>query len=145
MREGSGEIGRQLKEQGHRLHAGEGIVGYTAETNAAFFTNDVDKMFSFVRTPLLPDTKSELAVPVKIGSQILGLLDIQQMPPAYLSQRDLQLVSAVADQLAIALQKANIYSDLQAAPKLRRPSATKWCRAKGLSPWGVCWRLFRMN
>jgi K+-sensing histidine kinase KdpD len=115
MREGSGEIGRQLKEQGYRLHAGEGIVGYTAETNAAFFTNDVDKMFSFVRTPLLPNTKSELAVPVKIDNQILGLLDIQQVPPAYLSQRDLQLVTAVADQLAIALQKANLYSDLQAA------------------------------
>ena len=115
MREGSGEIGRQLKEQGYRLHAGEGIVGYTAETNAAFFTNDVDKMFSFVRNPLLPDTKSELAVPVKIENQILGLLDIQQVPPAYLSQNDLQLVTAVADQLAIALQKANLYSDLQAA------------------------------
>ena len=115
MSEGSGEIGRQLKEQGHRLHAGEGIVGYTAETNAAFFTNDVEKMFSFVRNPLLPDTKSELAVPVKIGNQILGLLDIHQVPPAYLSQNDLQLVTAVADQLAIALQKANLYSDLQAA------------------------------
>jgi len=115
MSEGSGEIGRQLKEQGHRLRAGEGIVGYTAETNAAFFTNDVDKMISFTRNPLLPDIKSELAVPVKINNQILGLLDIQQTPPAYLSQRDLQLVSAVADQLAIALQKANLYSDLQAA------------------------------
>jgi len=115
MREGSGEIGRQLKKQGYRLHAGEGIVGYTAETNAAFFTNDVEKMLSFVRTPFLPDTKSELAVPVKIDHQILGLLDIQQVPPAYLSQRDLQLVTAVADQLAIALQKANLYSELQAA------------------------------
>jgi len=50
-----------------------------------------------------------------IDNQILGLLDIQQVPPAYLSQNDLQLVTAVADQLAIALQKANLYSDLQAA------------------------------
>jgi signal transduction histidine kinase len=115
MREASGEIGRQLKEQGHRLSAGEGIVGYTAETNAAFYTNDVDKMFSFVRNPLLPDTKSELAVPIKINNQILGLLDIHQVPPAYLSQRDVQLVGAVADQLAIALQKASLYTDLQAA------------------------------
>ena len=72
-------------------------------------------VFSFVRNPLLPNTKSELAVPVKIDNQILGLLDIQQVPPAYLSQNDLQLVTAVADQLAIALQKANLYSDLQAA------------------------------
>ncbi len=115
MREGSGEIGRQLKEQGHRLRAGEGIVGYTAETGAPFFTNDVDKVYFFVRNQYLPNTKSELAVPVKISGRILGVLDVQQIPPARLTQRDLQLVNAVADQLAIALQKANLYSDLQAA------------------------------
>jgi signal transduction histidine kinase len=136
MREGSGEIGRQLKEQGHRLHAGEGIVGYTAETNAAFFTNDVDKMFSFVRTPLLPDTKSELAVPVKIGSQILGLLDIQQVPPDRLSQRDLQLVSAVAGQLAIALQKANLYSELQAALQVEKAIRNQMVQSERLVTMG---------
>lgn len=113
MREGSGEIGRQLKEQGYRLSAGEGIVGYTAETGAAFFANDVDEIVSFVRNPLLPDTKSELAMPVKIDGEILGLLDVQQIPPKRLSQRDIQLVSAVADQLAIALQKANLYRELE--------------------------------
>jgi signal transduction histidine kinase len=115
IREGSGEIGRQLKEQGHRICAGEGIAGYTAETQEAFFTNNVDEVYFFSRNPLLPDTKSELAVPIKIDNQILGLLDIQQVPPAYLSQRDLQLVGAVSDQLAIALQKAKLYTDLQAA------------------------------
>ncbi|MBI5965026.1 MAG: GAF domain-containing protein [Chloroflexi bacterium] len=113
LRAGSGEIGRQLMVQGYRLRAGEGVVGYTAETDAPFFTNDVDRLFSFVRTPLLPDTKSELTVPVKIEGRILGLLDIQQVPPATLSQRDIQLVSAVANQLAIALHKANLYANLQ--------------------------------
>jgi len=115
MREGSGEIGRQLKERGHRLHAGGGIVGYTAETGAPFFTNDVDKVHFFIRNQLLPNTKSELAAPIKISGNILGILDVQQIPPALLTQRDLQLVNAVADQLAIALQKANLYTDLQAA------------------------------
>jgi signal transduction histidine kinase len=113
MRAGSGRIGAQLKARGHRIAAGEGIVGYTAETGAPFFTNNVDDVVSFARNPLLPNTKSELAVPVKVGETILGLLDIHQMPPGYLSQRDLQLVSAVADQLAIALQKADLYESLQ--------------------------------
>ncbi len=113
MRAGSGKIGMQLKARGHHLAAGEGIVGYTAETGTSFFTNDVDDIVSFVRNPLLPDTKSELAVPVKTGGNILGLLDIQQRPPKSLSQRDIQLVSAVADQLAIALQKADLYESLQ--------------------------------
>jgi signal transduction histidine kinase len=113
MRAGSGEIGEKLKKQNHRLARGEGIVGYTAETGTAFFTNSVDELVSFTRHPLLPDTQSELAMPVKVGNEILGLLDIHQIPPRSLSQRDIQLVSAVADQLAIALQKATLYEELQ--------------------------------
>lgn len=115
VRAGSGSLGRQIKSQGYRLAAGEGIVGFTAETGKPFFTNDVDDVISFVRAPFLPETKSELAVPIKIGEQFLGLIDVYQVAPAYLSERDLQLVSAVADQLAIALQKAQLYRDLQEA------------------------------
>jgi PAS domain S-box-containing protein len=113
VKAGSGGIGKKLVEQGYCLAAGEGIVGYTAETGAAFFTNDVDSVIAFQRNPLLPDSKSELAVPIKIGEQFLGLLDVHQAPPAALSQRDLQLVSAAADQLAVALQKAQLFTDLQ--------------------------------
>ncbi len=115
VRAGSGSLGRQIKSQGYRLAAGEGIVGFTAETGKPFFTNDVDDVISFVRAPFLPETKSELAVPIRIGEQFLGLIDVYQVAPAYLSERDLQLVSAVADQLAIALQKAQLYRDLQEA------------------------------
>jgi signal transduction histidine kinase len=123
MRAGSGRIGTQLKARAHRIKAGEGLVGYTAETGSPFFTNNVDDIVSFTRNPFLPDTKSELTVPVKIGGKTLGLLDIHQVPPKYLSQRDLQLVSAVADQLAIALQKADLYESLQES--LRQEKAVR--------------------
>ena len=136
MRAGSGEIGRQLLEQGYRLRAGEGIVGYTAETESPFFTNDVDRLFSFVRNPLLPDTKSELAVPVKIDGRIVGLLDIQHVPPGYLTQRDIHLVSAVADQLAVALQKANLYSDLQNALKMEKSIRSQMVQGERLAVMG---------
>jgi signal transduction histidine kinase len=136
MHAASGEIGRQLKEQGHRLRAGEGIVGYTAETGTPFFTNNVDEVVSFVRNPLLPDTKSELAVPVKSGDQILGLLDIQQVPPGLLTQRDLQLVSAVTDQLAIALQKAELYADLQTSLQVEKAIRNQMVQSERLSVMG---------
>ncbi|CAG0961936.1 two-component system, OmpR family, sensor histidine kinase KdpD [Anaerolineales bacterium] len=123
MRAGSGRIGMQLKARGHRIKAGEGIVGYTAETGAPFFTNNVDDIVSFTRNPLLPTTKSELTVPVKIAGEILGLLDIHQTPPKYLTQRDMQLVTAVADQLAVALQKADLYESLQES--LRQEKAVR--------------------
>ncbi len=113
LQAGSGEIGRRLKEQNVRLPAGAGIIGYAAETSAPFFTNNVDEVMFYIRHELLPDTKSELAMPVIIGEQLLGILDIQQAPPGLFTNRDLQLVAAVADQLAIALQKADLYEDLQ--------------------------------
>jgi signal transduction histidine kinase len=136
MRAASGEVGKQLKEQGYRLLAGEGIVGYTAETGAPFFTNNADELVSFVRNPLLPDTKSELAVPVKIEERIVGLLDIQQVPPGNLTQRDIQLVSAVADQLAIALQKAELYSDLQASLQVEKAIRNQMIQSERLSVMG---------
>ncbi len=92
IRAGSGKTGKQLKRRGHRLAAGQGIVGFTAETGMPFFSNNVDEVVFFERDPLLPEVKSELAVQIKTGDQFLGLLDIQQVPPATISQRDVQLV-----------------------------------------------------
>jgi len=115
LRQGSGEIGTQLKNMGHSLLPGEGIVGHVAYTCKPFVTNDVDKVVFFVRNPLLPNTKSELAAPIKIEDEVLGVLDIQQIPPQQLTERDLQIASAVAEQLAVALQKANLYTNLQTA------------------------------
>lgn len=123
MRSGSGELGARLKSEGYHLSAGDGIVGVTAETGKPFFTNDVEAVFTFIRPPYLADTKSELAVPIRAGSQFLGLLDIHQKNPLKLTERDVQLVTAVADQLAAALQKAALYADLQEA--LRQEKDTR--------------------
>ncbi len=123
LRAGTGEIGKELKTRGHRVAVGDGIIGYAAETGMPFFTNDVDAVVFYIPNPLLPEAKSELSVPIKISDQFLGMIDVQQVPPAYLTQRDLQLVSAVADQLAVALQKANLYADLQTS--LRQEQATR--------------------
>lgn len=109
----SGEVGQQLLEQKTRLSAGQGIAGYAAETLLPFFTNNVDEVMFFVHHPLLLETKSEMAIPVKIGERLFGILDIQQSLPKLFSARDLQLVSVVADQLAVALQKADLYENLQ--------------------------------
>ncbi len=112
-RRGSGEIGDQLLEQGYRLPVGSGIVGHVAEIEQPFVTNNVDDVVFFVRNPLLPETQSELTVPIKIENEMVGVLDIHQIQSGRLTQRDLQLMTSVADQLAVALQKANLYTDLQ--------------------------------
>ena len=111
MQSGSGKNGELAK--GRSMPAGTGIVGYAAETGKPFFTNDVDQVVFYVRHPYLPETRSELAVPIKVDQRVVGVLDVQNTSAGRLTQRDLQLVDTVAEQLAVALQKASLYSDLQ--------------------------------
>ena len=115
IQHGSGYIGDELVQRGHQLPAGEGIVGHVAETGEPFFTNNVDQVVFFKRNPLLPDTQSEIAVPITVDKQVVGVLDIQTIPQQRLTEGDFQLMVAVADQLVVALQKAKLYGDLQTA------------------------------
>jgi len=123
VRHASGENAAALMEKGHRLAVGEGIVGHVAEFGEPFVTNNVDNVIFFIRNPLMPETQSELCVPIKINNQVLGVLDIQEKPPRQFSQRQMKLMMSVADQLAVALQKANLYEDLQSS--LRQEKATR--------------------
>jgi signal transduction histidine kinase len=113
FKRGSDEIGTKLNGQQFRLPRGKGIVGYVAETGTPFVTNNVDDVVFYYRNPLLPDTQSELAVPIKVDGRVVGVLDIQQTPPHRLTDGDLHLTTAVADQLAVVLQKASLYANLQ--------------------------------
>jgi signal transduction histidine kinase len=123
VRHASGENASLFIEQGYRLEVGADIVGHVAEFGEPFLTNNVDNVVFFVRNPFLPDTQSELSVPIKIDNKVLGVLDIQEKPPRQFSQRQMKLMMAVADQFAVALQKANLYEELQSS--LRQEKATR--------------------
>ncbi len=102
-----------MLEQGFSVPKGLGIIGHVAETATPFVTNDVKDVIFFYPYSLLPDIQSELAVPIKVEGRVVGVLDIEHTPPHHLSDEDLQLMTAVADQLAVALQKASLYANLQ--------------------------------
>lgn len=113
FKRGSGEIGTKLLEQGFAVQRGMGIIGHVAETATPFVTNNVNDVVFFYPHPLLPEIQSELAVPIKVDGKVVGILDIEHTPPNQLTDEDLQLMTAVADQLAVALQKASLYTNLQ--------------------------------
>jgi GAF domain-containing protein/HAMP domain-containing protein len=115
MREGTGEVGQQLKAKGHRLKAGEGIVGKVASSGEAFFAKNVDEVPDFVRNPLLSKTQAELAVPIRKGDIILGVLDMQSEEVGSFSEEDLTLMQAIADQVAVVLENARLFREAQAA------------------------------
>jgi PAS domain S-box-containing protein len=115
LKSGSGEVGHRLVQEGHRLPLGQGIVGHVFETAAPFVTNNVNDIMFFFRNKLLPNTQSEMTVPIKVDGQVVGVIDIQEAPPRRLTDNDLQLMVAVSEQLSVALQKASLYTNLENA------------------------------
>jgi signal transduction histidine kinase/HAMP domain-containing protein len=111
---GFGEVGRQLMDKGHRLAAGRGIVGTVANTNEPFISNNVDEVANFVRNPLLPQTKSELAVPLRKGDQVLGVLDVQSAQLDRFSDQDVTLIQSIANQTATVLDNVRLLANTQA-------------------------------
>ncbi len=107
---GTGEVGQVLLAREHKIHAGKGLVGRAAKMNRPVLVGDVARDLDWLANPLLPDTKSELAVPVSAGDQVLGVLDVQQNRIDGLSQADVDFLQMVANQFVPALQNARAYT-----------------------------------
>jgi GAF domain-containing protein len=73
--------------------------------------NNVRKNTGWLPNPLLPDTKSELAVPLLVGDQLLGVLDVQASEVDHFSEDDIQTHTVLASQVAIALQNADSFEE----------------------------------
>jgi len=103
---GSGEAGQTMLAQGHKISRGKGLVGRSAETNAPVLVSDTSKNPDWLPNPLLPETRSEVAVPITIGDKVLGVLDVQHNITDGLKQEDVDLLGSLATQVAIALQNS---------------------------------------
>jgi len=112
MMQGSGEVGAKLKARKHRLKAGRGIVGKVAATNEYLLSNNVFDVPNFVRNALLPDTKSELAVPLRKGDTTLGVLDIQSTQLDEFTLDDVAVIQLIGDQTAVAIDNARLLTKI---------------------------------
>ncbi|MGD2205612.1 MAG: GAF domain-containing protein, partial [Anaerolineae bacterium] len=101
-------------DQNLRLRIGEeGIVGYVAATGEAYLANDVGPDPHYISDVLLPETRSELAVPIKVGERVIGVLDINSERLNVFGDNDLFVSQSLADQLAIGLENARLYKAAQ--------------------------------
>jgi putative methionine-R-sulfoxide reductase with GAF domain len=113
MAGGTGEAGKIMLERGHKLARGQGLVGRACETGTVVLVQDTHQDPQWVSNELLPDTKAEIAVPIILGDQVLGALDVQQNEIGGLGQQDADLLLAVANQVAIALRNARQFTETQ--------------------------------
>ncbi|GEM_PF-460076 len=97
---------------GYRIELGQGIIGTVARTGRPILVPDVTQDPRYIPYAQLPHTCCELAVPIKHGERILGVLDLQATSPDAFNQVTLEAVSALADQLAIALENARLFGEL---------------------------------
>jgi len=132
LKSASGEMADRI-EQNHQIPKGMGITGHVVETAEPYFINNVNDVVFFYRNPFLPDTQSEMAIPVIVNNLVTGVLDVQQKSPNRLTENDLQLMIAVADQLAVALQKAKIHTDLEHALQLEQSMRSQLVQSERLA------------
>ncbi|MCC7446039.1 MAG: GAF domain-containing protein [Anaerolineae bacterium] len=106
----TGEAGRQLLERKHKLAVGsDSIVGQVTAKGRTFITLDTEHSEVPHRfNPLLPKTRSEMALPLRIGGKVIGALDVQSVEPNAFKESDVQIFQVLADQLAIAIDNARL-------------------------------------
>ena len=114
IREATGEAGAQLKRAGHKLGIGsKSIVGYVAGHGETLVVNDTARDATYYANPLLLDTRSEAALPLKIGDRILGVLDVQSRQAFAFSADNLRILQILSDQLAIAVVNSELFAETQ--------------------------------
>ncbi|MDI6696848.1 MAG: GAF domain-containing protein [Anaerolineales bacterium] len=114
LRAATGEAGREMLSRNHSLRVGQtGLVGYAAHRGEARVAADVGADLMHYKNPLLPETRSEAAIPMNVAGRVIGVLDVQSRDPDAFDSESLGILQVLADQLAIAIQNARLISDLQ--------------------------------
>jgi GAF domain-containing protein/HAMP domain-containing protein len=116
LRAGTGDAGRIQLEQGHRLKVeGESMIGWCVSNAQARITLDVDEEAVHFKNPALPDTRSEIALPLISRGEVIGAITVQSTSPAAFSREDITTLQTMADQLSNAIQNARFFEQNQAA------------------------------
>lgn len=114
IREATGDAGAQMKGAGHKLAIGsKSIVGYASGKGEALIVGDVTKDITHKPNPLLPETRAEAGIPIKIGDRILGVLDVQSTIPFAFGPENIRTLQTLADQLAIAINNSELLAETQ--------------------------------
>jgi PAS domain S-box-containing protein len=114
---GAGDVGRQMVAQGWQIpvHRERSVVARAARTRRGAIINNVRAEPDFLPNSLLPETRAELAVPIIVGEQVMGILDVQAAETDYFSEEDATIMTTLATQIGVAVQNARSFAASEAA------------------------------
>ncbi len=117
MAEGYGEAGIQMKRQGHSIPraAPQSLVARAAREGQVIIVENVRDDPDWLPNPLLPNTYSEMAVPVILGREVVGVLDVQSEEIGGLTEEDESTLETLANQVATAVRNARLFTETQEA------------------------------
>ena len=118
MTGGTGEAGKMMLAQFHKITKGRGLVGRAAETNEPILVTDTANSPDWLPNVLLPETKSEVAIPISIGDEVLGVLDVQHNIVDGLKREDIDALQSISNQVAVAVQNSRSYMEVQRSQAL---------------------------
>jgi GAF domain-containing protein len=108
------EGGQKMLARGHKLRIGQtGIVGYVAGTGNPRIALNAGEDAIFFNNPDLPQTRSEMALPLRVGRELIGVLDVQSNEVNAFKPEDVEALATLSDQVAIAIQNAHSFHEAQ--------------------------------
>lgn len=114
LRAGTGEAGRLQIELNHSQEiGGSSMIGTAVATGQARVEQNVKQATAFKPNPLLPDTQAELALPLKTGGKVIGALTVQSNQQGAFASETVTVLQSLADQLAIAIENANLFAQTE--------------------------------
>ncbi len=129
LRATSSEGGQRMLARKHKLRVGEeGIVGYVTGQGEPRIALDVGADAVFFNNPDLPQTRSEMALPLEARGEIIGALDVQSMEPGAFADEDVEVLQTLADQVAVAISNARLFQQAQEALEAERQAYGEFSR-----------------
>jgi GAF domain-containing protein len=112
LRASTGDPGRRLLERGHRLMVGSvSVIGQVTAEGRTIIARDTAASGVHRRNEFLPDTRAELAIPLRVGERIIGALDVQSRQDNSFTEDQVNILQIMADQIAISLDNARLYQE----------------------------------
>lgn len=119
LKAGRGEAGKVMLKEGHKLAiGGNSMIGAAIANREGRIALDVGKEAVFFENPHLPKTRSEMALPLIAGDDVIGALTVQSEQEAAFHDEDIAALQTMADQLAIAIQNSNLHRQAERRSRL---------------------------